>query len=256
MKYEEHYSVTSHDIDVNNNLRPSPAVRYLEETADHQLRDRKPTYRELFAAGQSYIVIRLIAKINEQIHEYDDITGKTWVCDPKGATIIRCFSLEKDGRTMIDAYSEWALVDFKNGGFVKPADTDFSNYEADEPTELALPKRFNLKKKDGFEHVGTHRVVYSEVDMNVHMNNTVYFDMLWDYIPEIYHKEVTSLNIRFRKEASLGADIEIYMKQLDTEAAHDEDAEEVWGFITETGGKVNSEIMFGVRKAEKLGMHR
>ena len=53
-------------------------------------------------------------------------------------------------------------------------------------------------------------MAYSDVDINLHMNNTYYPDMLWGLIPDIQEKEVTSVNLRYQKEAPLGGEITIY----------------------------------------------
>lgn len=42
--YREHYSVSSHDVDINNNIKPSSLARLMQETANHNMRDRRPTY--------------------------------------------------------------------------------------------------------------------------------------------------------------------------------------------------------------------
>ncbi len=59
MRYTEKYKVTSHDVDVNNNMKPSLVLRYMQETANHQMRDRKPSYYDLFFAGKSFIITRI-----------------------------------------------------------------------------------------------------------------------------------------------------------------------------------------------------
>ena len=256
MKYTEHYEISSHDVDVNNNMQPTFISRYMQETATHQMRDRKPTYQDLFAKGQAFVLIRYSVKIIRQLHRYEKLDVDTWRCSDKGATLVRCYSMGVDGETAAQAYSEWAVVDFINGGFVKPADMDLSNFERDEEVDNGLPKRFVFKKDMKFEPVGAHKVLYADVDLNMHMNNTVYFDILWSYIPDIMHKELTSVNIRYKKEAPIGSEIEIGMLELDPAFAGDDDAEEAWGFKTTVDGKTNVECVFGVKKTESEGMHR
>ena len=52
MKYSEHYEVTCHDVDQNNHIKPTNLVRYMQETANHQMRDRKPSYYDLFLTAK------------------------------------------------------------------------------------------------------------------------------------------------------------------------------------------------------------
>ena len=98
MFYSEKYTVTSHNVDVNDNLRPTMVAQFMQETANHHMRDRKPSYYDLFAVGKSFIVTRMAIEIYEQIHQYDNIEVKTWRCPEKAATFIRCFLIERDGK--------------------------------------------------------------------------------------------------------------------------------------------------------------
>ena len=59
MKYEEKYTINSFDVDENNNIRPTNLINYLQETADHHMRDRKPSYYDFFYEGKAFVVIRM-----------------------------------------------------------------------------------------------------------------------------------------------------------------------------------------------------
>lgn len=248
MKYEEEYKTTSHDVDINNNIKPSLILRYMQETGNHQMRDRRPSYAELFAEGKSFILTRVAYEIYDEINQYDNIKVKTWRCQEKGATFIRCFCLERSGKVMSKAYSEWAVANHKTGRLSRADEIDISNYETDEPVKLSIPIKFRFPKDIEFEEVGKSKVMLTEVDMNRHMNNTYYPDKLWNYIPDVLNKKVTSVNIRYRKEAPLWAEVTVAMAQIDKEKYFDARAEEVYCFKTFVDGKVNTESIIGVSK--------
>ena len=249
MRYTEHFEVFDYQVDINDNIRPSELVRLLQETADHQMRDRGPTYEELFFQGKAFILTRMNVEILEPLHQYDRIDVDTWRCPAKGATFPRCHEIKKEGRTVVRALSEWAVSDPVTGKLWKVADVDISNYEMEEPHELPLPKRFRYDRDLEFEELDPFRVRYSFTDMNRHMNNANYHNMLWERIPDVENREVTSLNIRFMAEAPLGADIQIGMAKVTPEFAGDASAEEVFAFRTEVNGRTNVELLIGVRQA-------
>lgn len=236
MFYSEKYTVTSHNVDVNDNLRPTMVAQFMQETANHHMRDRKPSYYDLFAVGKSFIVTRMAIETYEQIHQYDNIEVKTWRCPEKAATFIRCFLIERDGKVCARAYTEWAVANRNTGKLCRAGEVDISNYETGEPLEMSIPVRFRFPKDTTWERVGTKRVMYSDVDMNMHMNNTRYLDMLWNYIPEITGRKVTSMSIRYMAEAPINEDIEIYMAPGDAAGR--------WYFKTEVGGRTNIEAIF------------
>ncbi|MCI9638554.1 acyl-[acyl-carrier-protein] thioesterase [Emergencia sp. 1XD21-10] len=251
MRYTDNYVITSHDVDINNHLRPSLVQRYMIETADHQMRDRKPTYYELFVDGKAFILTRISIEIYRQTEKYDEITVQTWRCPEKGATFIRCFVMVCKGEIVAKGYSVWAVVNHETGKLCKASEVDLSNYEMEEPHEMGLKDRFRLPKDLKFEKVGTKQVAYSDVDINLHMNNTYYPDMLWGLIPDIQEKEVTSVNLRYQKEAPLGGEITIYMAKLPAPVPEDSRAEETYCFYTEVEAGTNVEAMIGVRKVNR-----
>lgn len=248
MRYTENYEVTCHDVDVNNNLKPSYILRYMQETANHHMRDRKPSYYDLFFQGKSFILTRITIEVYGQLHQYDKIQVQTWHCPEKGATFIRCYEISRGGEIIAKAYSVWAVTNHKTGKLCKASEVDISNYETEEPLELKLPTRFRLPKGMEFEKRGEKEVFYSDVDMNLHMNNTQYPDMLWNFIPDVMEKEVTSINLRFMKEAPLGSRAEIYMAKMEEPLPEDERAEETYCFISKIDGEINVEAEFGMKK--------
>ena len=250
MRYVEHYEISSHDTDYNDYIRPSLLQRYLIETADHQMRDRRPTYYELFADGKAFILTRITIEIYGQIKKYDKIDVQTWRCPDKGASFTRCFQVLRQGEVMAKGYSVWAVVNHQTGRLCKTSELDLSNYEVEEPHPMNLPNRFRLPKDMEFTHVGDKVVFRGETDINRHMNNTYYSDMLWNYIPGIEEKAVTSVNLRYQKEAPLGGKIEIYMGKLDEPAAGDENAEETYCFYTKVAEGINVEAMISVKKVK------
>lgn len=238
MKYQENYEISCHDVDVNNNIRPSLILRYMQDVANHQMRDRKPSYLELFAEGKAFVVTRMTIEIYEQLHQYDKILVSSWSCSGKGATFIRCYTIERDGKLVAQAYSEWAVSNRETGKLCKVSEIDVSNYDSGPALEMKLPTRFRLPKDIEYGHVGSKHVEFSDVDMNRHMNNTNYPDMLWNHIPDVMGKEVTSINLRFMKEAPFDGDVEIYMGQVDG----------TYMFRSTVKGETNVEALFGTRK--------
>lgn len=245
--YNEIFKITSHDVDTNNNMTPSDVAKIMQETANHQMRDRKPTYYELMDEGKSFIVTRMLIEFIEPVNMYDEVRAHTWRCKEKAATFIRCFALEKDGKIMARGYSQWAVANRNTGGLCKASEIDMSHYETDEPYEMNTPIRFRLDKSLDFKHVGTKKVLYSDVDLNFHMNNTFYQNMIWNYIPDIDKKRVTSTNIRFMAEAKLGADIEIYMVKADEVLDDGYESDETFYFYTKVNGRTNIEARINTK---------
>lgn len=250
MRYSKEFEVSSHDVDVNDHIKPSSLQRYMMETAMCQMRDRKPAYSEMFQMDQAFILTRVTIEIFHQIRQFTTISVETWNCPAKGVTFNRCFEVYCEGVLMARAHTVWGVVSPSTGKLWKSEEVDISNYESEAALDMTLPTRLRFPKDLAFEPVGSKTVLYGEVDMNMHMNNTYYMDVLWSHIPDIISKEITSICLRYHAEAPLGADLQIQMTKLPAPLAEDEAAEETYCFKTFVGGDLNLEAMVGVRKTE------
>ncbi|MEG2118660.1 MAG: thioesterase, partial [Clostridia bacterium] len=68
--------------------------------------------------------------------------------------------------------------------------------------------------KTELPHIGVHRVRYTELDENRHLNNAVYSDILIDYLPEtVPNSHIKRCQINFNSEATLGDLLDIYSKK-------------------------------------------
>lgn len=257
MKYIENFKVTSHEVDPNNNLRVYMVLRFMQEAADHQMRDRKPTYQELVNDGKSFVLSRMAAEIYGQINMYDDIRVETWQEQEnnKGVTFVRYYEIYKGNELVARGVANWAMVATSTKRLCKLDEVDFSNYDRDQAVELTFPLRFRLDKSLKFNESGTIEVKYSHVDMNMHINNTVYARLIVDLIPEIKKKKVTSINIHFMKEAPLGEEVRFTITDnIKDELSfyNDTRAKELYGFRSFLKKGKNIEAIVGVEDAEKV----
>ena len=244
------FEIGCHDTDENNNVRPTELVRLLQETANRQMRDRRPSYVEFFNMGKAFVITKLSVEIFDQLHQFDKVQVRTWTCPGKAATFPRSYQIWRGEELVVRAHSEWAVPDRFTGKLSKTTEIDISGYERDEALTLPLLKRIRFPKDMVFHPVDKHQVRYSECDMNRHMNNTNYFNLLWDRIPEVMRKQVTSLNVRFIHEAPLGGNIQITMAEAEQKMAGDPRAEEVWACKTAVSEGTNVECLIGVKEID------
>ena len=251
ISYVEHFELMSHDVDANNNARPSIISRLMQETANHHMRDRKPTYYDLFFRGQSFIATRIAFEVIQQIHPYDKLDVHTWTSGGKGATFIRNHEIHRNGEVVVRSYSEWAMADRNTGKLCRTNEIDFSNYEKDEPLTLKVPVKFHFPKDIEFEECGFWQVNYCDCDMNLHVNNTNYQDMIWNFVPEVANRKLTSFSIRFMAEAPYDSVIKIYRAKLNEAIDDGCGGEESYYFKTEVNGRTNIEALVSCAAAQR-----
>ncbi len=201
MRYTVEYEILSHDTGHNGEVHPSAVCRYFQEAADGQMRADGPTYRDLIAQGYSFVLSRMNVHLYKPLRAYDKVTVQTWAYDPpRGVSFERYYQMYCGDELVAEAGSVWALLDMHSGELCRVGTVDL-HYGSDEP--LPLSTRFRLPTLD-FEEAGTRVVRYSDVDVNNHMNNTRYADMLCDFLPEIDRLRITGVQLHYVAEAPLG----------------------------------------------------
>lgn len=240
--YVEHYTTLNHDTDAKGAVRPSCIQRYMQETANHQMRDCKPTYEELFNEGKSFILGRMVYTCKRPLRQYENIDVETWPSSKdRGATFTRCYTISVDGEEIVRGVGIWALVDIETKKLLRVSDCDMSNYVHQEPFDIA-GLRFKVPAEE-FTEVGRFSVTYSLCDCNMHMNNTNYPDMFFNFVPEADRAYVSHLSLNYKKEAPLGAELRIERSLSHT----NEDESITYYFRSYVGEDVNAEAMVTVK---------
>lgn len=208
--YTEHFEVCSHEVDPDNIIRPSSLLRLMQEAANHQMRDAKPSYTDLFEEGKAFLLSRIAIKSYAPLHQYDKIKVSNWPVEGKGATFPRCYRVQRDGELIAQGQSAWALVDTNTHRLYRVNEILFPNFTYG-PLESVDGMRFRLP--DAMDAVGTHTVVYHETDLNGHMNNGNYPDLLLDHTPERQTHYMADFSIHFVAEAPLDERLTILRSQ-------------------------------------------
>lgn len=215
MKYLHHFKVKWHDTDANREVRPSQVLMYMQETANLQLQASGIPLDELRDRhGLGFLLSRISIRMYEPLYAYDEIDVQTWICDSRGFSFNRCFSIEKEGRVIAEAFSVWALIDLRDRHLVKVEEFRY-DFPADKTLELDLPRRIHFSPALKLEEAGERTIRYCDIDYNGHMNNTRYPDMLCDFIPDVFAKRVVGFTLSYLHEATFGHTLRVMRGDCD-----------------------------------------
>ena len=209
MIYREHFTTKFHDTGANRFMRPSALMVYMQEVANLQFERLGPSLERVRdEEGLAFILSRMAIKIYEPLRAYQEIDSETWTCESKGYAFNRSFRIVREGKVVAEAISIWALLNLNT---LKLERTDRLKFDfGDEPILTPdTPIRFRMPHADAFESVGMRKIVYSDIDYNMHMNNTHYADMLADYIPDVEKRIITDMSFSWMHEAHYGSTVEV-----------------------------------------------
>ena len=213
MKYTDTHRVLSQFTDAQGNLRAGAVLRYMQEAAANAMAADGLSYDALVCRGQIFVISKITLSIYADIKANDVIEVETWATESVRASFNRAYRILRDGAVVAEAVSVWALVDSEKKRLVKVSDAQLP-YREDEPLDLEIPTRIPMPT-DGLSLVDERRVRYSDIDRNHHMNNTVYADMLCDYVFRSVEGRVERMSIAYLSEAPLGCELKVYLASDD-----------------------------------------
>ena len=234
MIYTEAFEIRWHDTDAKREMKPSEVLAYMQETANHQFRTHARTLDEMRDQdGVGFILSRVAIDFLTPVHAYDAVTVDTATCAGHGLCFPRRFEMKRGEEVVARAMTQWAMVRVADRTLVRANDAPLSF--GDEPEiQVDTPMRYRVPSELCFEVVGERRIVYSDLDYNMHMNNTKYPNMLCDFLPDAHALRVTGMSLSYRKEAAFG-DLLVVERATDGKG--------VWYFRTRSGGNVCLEAM-------------
>lgn len=216
MKWTENYEIKYHDTHSNELVGMSNIFKLFQESAMRQMKGCKPSYGELLNQGKALILSSIRVEMYSPVYPYDNITVKTWASNSnKGFTTIRSYQMYRGEELIGESASAWALVSTADKRLLKISEADFSNYEGEEPLTLEKPMRVRIPSEVKMNLVGEYTVRYSDIDMNNHVSNTNYPDIIFNCLPKPESKLVKSMAITYLKEAKIGDNLKIYMAFTD-----------------------------------------
>ncbi|MBQ9802125.1 MAG: hypothetical protein IJW51_03545 [Clostridia bacterium] len=234
MKHIEHYTVRWHDTNAALELRPTALLALMQETSNMQFVTSGRSLDVIREErGVGFILSRIAFDILRPLTAFDKIRVETFTCEGRGFTYPRGFEVFCGEELVARCHSLWALVNITDRTFVKCA--DFPLTFGHEPELLCeMPIRFRIPRDATFLPVGERAIAYSDLDYNMHMNNTKYPDMVCDFLPNPTSVRITGMALSYCHEAAFG-------DRLTVERA--EGGEGVYYFRTKKGDTVCLEAM-------------
>ncbi len=216
MRWTENYEVRYHDTYSNEIVGISTVFQFLQETGMRQMRACRPSYGELLSEGKALILSSMRVEMYSPILPYESITVKSWASNSnKGFTTIRSYQIYRGDELICESTSTWALVSTIDKKLLRISEVDFSSYEGEEPLSLERPMRVRIPSEMKMNLVGEYTTRYSDTDINHHVNNTYYPEIIFNCLPKPESKIVKSIGITYVNEAKIGDNLKIYMAYSD-----------------------------------------
>ncbi len=177
-------------------------------------------------SNYTWVLSRLAVEMYEMPYQYEKFSIETWVENVYRLFTDRNFAIiNKDGKKIGFVRSIWAMIDMKTR---RPADLltlhegHINDYiTKDVPCPVDRPSRITLK--DGGEQVFSHQIVYSDVDINGHVNSVRYIEHVLDLFPISLFKEkqLRRFEIAYVAESYFGDRLDFFRSEENNDGAGD-----------------------------------
>ena len=171
----------------------------------------------LMEQGRSWVLSRLAVEFDRMPEQFEEFDIHTWVNRHESRLLsTRNFDLfDKQGVQFGRAVSQWCVIDFNRRMPVVLEEVEGlfdPDYYCDAPSPCEAPRKVR-----GIEPSVTrqHKVMYSDIDFNRHVNTMRYIRMMLNTLPIEYLTEPRPLrlDIHFAKECRLGEVLTIGYEQ-------------------------------------------
>lgn len=180
--FERDYRIAYSDTDMNRRLRLSRLFTLLQEAATDHAAILGAGREKTLDRGILWIVTLQQALIHRMPVYDEPVHLVTWPGKPRHLLFPRFYRVtDEQGNALIEASSLWALMDAETRKAVFPEQCGIAVPGMQTGLECALPRPPQSPQTD---ETSTFTVPYSYVDQNGHMNNTRYFDLAEDCMPD------------------------------------------------------------------------
>lgn len=170
---------------------------------------------QLMQKNLSWVLSRLSAEFDTRPEQYSDYTVRTWVNYDGRILSSRNFELaDGSGAVFGRVVSQWAMINFETR---RPVDLteladSYMPLLSDEPGPCERPRKLHASVP---EQTFVHKVVYSDIDFNRHVNTMRYLEMMVDMLPieSFAQPHSVRIDLHFIKESVYGQSLTVGLRQ-------------------------------------------
>ncbi len=206
------FKIRACETDHLGQLKLSAIFQLMQEAADKNAKKLKLSYDKMNRLNEIWVLSRIHAKFFNIPKWEDEIKIKTWPVGVDGIFAIRDYLIQTTKGDLVGKItSSWLIVDAKKRRVKKMRDFPKSSDDRvlDKSAErVRSPKEMTL--------VSTREVQKSELDVNKHVNNAIYYNWITDSLSlEIYNEfMIDEILLNYSSETRLGDKIGMYHNKI------------------------------------------
>lgn len=175
--------------------------------------------------GAKWVITRVRFEINKRPSLADKCEVTTWPLAAKAIRFGRCFTLDCNGERLVNAYTEWCLLDCDTDEVIRAnrLSMPIDEYMA----EVVTQGKFSMAKEEFYDDdvVYSRTMRASDIDLNRHVNNVSYIRLALDCFTtdELENMNFDSFEMYYVSQCYEAQTLTLYRKGNCIEARRDGD---------------------------------
>lgn len=199
------YMIDSRDTDYRGRATLTSMVHYILEAAGDDADRNGFGVADLNMDNCSWVLSRMSVDFYRWPGKHERLTVRTWVNDVNRMMTVRNMTVaDGNGNPLAAAVTQWAIIDLdKRTALDIRRHINYEGAVTDEPSPIGKPARIRPVAP---QETTVHRVAYSDIDFNRHMNSLRYLGLMTDMLPVEFfeRRELVRADINFILEARYG----------------------------------------------------
>ena len=221
--FEQSKLVNAYDVDLNNKLKLNTLFNFLQDVASSHADSLSLGFNDLILHDLGWVLSWAKVSIEEYPGFGETIKIRTWPkCRYKLFSMRDFIIYNSTGKILFRVSTAWLLINVKTKRI-----TDIKNLPQQiyyQPDQFALneyPEKMTSEK--GKEKLFCKKIRYTDLDINQHVNNTRYIEMVLDCYSSVQHKKnhLKSLMVSFTSESFYDDELEIWLAPEDSKEKYD-----------------------------------
>ncbi len=184
--YEKEYALTDMHSDAFGRAKPAALLSFAQDIAGEHAAILSENWESLQKKHLFWAVSRHRLAIFTPPKTGETLRLRTWPMVTTRVAYPRCVEgYREDGTLLFRVVSLWILMDTETRSLVLPGKGGLTINGCTFGTEGPLPVSLT---PGHYENASVRSVTYSDLDRNLHMNNTRYLDWTADLLPLAYHR--------------------------------------------------------------------
>jgi medium-chain acyl-[acyl-carrier-protein] hydrolase len=212
--WRENFKITSYQVDFQEKIKPTHLMQLFQEAAGNHAQHLGAGYAELLAENLFWALSRLRVEFLRLPRWGEEIRIETWPCSLVGPFFRRDFIFfDNSDEVICRGVSGWLLL---NSETMRPQRADRLTIELPfnegKFALAAFPDRLNGQAETP---VFSKKILYNEIDVNNHVNNTRYLDWVMDCFESSFYRthQLKSFTLEFLGEMHWDDEVELLSGQ-------------------------------------------